>query len=148
MILIDANLLIYAGVMRQPQHEVAHAWLMEQFEAGYPVGIPWTSLVAYLRVSTNPRLFQNPASVDAAMGQVEKWLKVSNVWVPGPGERHARIFAELLRSVNAQGNLVPDAHLAAIAIEHGLELCTADGDFARFEGLRWKNPLRQPLRRA
>lgn len=148
MILVDANLLIYAALRESPQHDVAAKWLESQFRAGYRVGLPWMSLVAFLRIATNPKICQVPVSIGAAMGVVEAWLGMPNAWVPGPGERHARIFAELLRSVNAQGNLVPDAHLAAIAIEHGLELCTADGDFARFEGLRWKNPLRQGLRRA
>lgn len=107
-----------------------------------PRGLPWSSLIAYLRITTNPRLFERPATIAEAMGVLDAWLQFPNVWIPGPTERHRKIFWELAGGAKTTGNLVPDAHLAAIAIEHGLELCTADGAFSRFEGLRWKNPLR------
>ena len=143
MILIDANLLIYAGVKGQAEHPTAAAWLREQVTAGHRVGMPWHSLVAFLRITTNPRLFASPGTIDAALSIVEGWLRLPTVWIPQPTERHPQIFGRLLREVNAQGNLVPDCHLAALAMGHGLELCTTDGDFARFEGLRWMNPLKR-----
>lgn len=142
MILVDANLLIYAGVKEQAEHRVADAWLREQVATGHRIGIPWQSLVAFLRITTNPRLFARPATIEEALLLVESWLRLPMVWIPGPTERHTQILGRLLRDVNAQGNLVMDAHLAALAIEHGLQLCSTDGDFARFEGLRWRNPLK------
>ena len=159
MILIDANLLIYAGVspgtttattaaptpveLPQRQHAAASAWLQQQIDVGHPIGLPWQSLLAFLRISTNPRLFERPASIDAAWRIVDAWLQIPTVWIPTPTERHGQILGTLLRQANAQGNIITDAHLAALAIEHGLELCSTDGDFARFEGLRWRNPLRE-----
>lgn len=142
MILVDANLLIYAGVAGQADHEAARRWLGEEFAAGHRVGLPWPSLLAFLRVVTNPRLYERPATIEEALCVVEGWLSMPTAWVPGPTERHGEILARLLRLVNGLGNIVPDAHLAAVAIEHGLELCSTDSDFARFEGLRWRNPLR------
>jgi toxin-antitoxin system PIN domain toxin len=142
MILVDANLLIYAGIAGQKEHLAAAKWLAKQFAAGHRVGLPWPCLLAFLRISTNPRMYERPATIEEALAVVEGWLKLPTVWVPGPTERHGEILGGLLRHVRAQGNIIPDAHLAALAIEHGLELFSTDSDFARFEGLRWKNPLR------
>ncbi|MBL8240993.1 MAG: type II toxin-antitoxin system VapC family toxin [Bryobacterales bacterium] len=142
MILIDANLLIYAGVSEMAEHAAASGWLREQVAAGHRIGIPWPSFLAFLRITTNPRLFARPGTVNEAWRFVEDWLRLPMVWIPGPTERHGQILGRLLRDARAQGNLVVDCHLAALAIEHGLQLCTTDGDFARFEGLRWVNPLR------
>jgi toxin-antitoxin system PIN domain toxin len=142
MILLDANILIYAGIADQPQHREASDWLQYQLSLGHRIGIPWQSLLAFLRISTNPRLFERPASITDAWQVVQGWLSLPAVWIPGPTERHAVILGRLLHGVNAQGNIIADAYLAALAIEHGLELCSADYDFARFEGLRWQNPLR------
>jgi hypothetical protein len=140
MIFVDGNLLIYFGVAQMPQHWAADRWFREFVATGHRIGIPWP--LAFLRITTNPRLFAQPAAIDVAMRQVEGWLRLPMVWVPGPTERHGKIFATLLRQSNGTGNLVADCHLAALAIEHGLEMCSADGDFARFTGLRWVNPLR------
>jgi toxin-antitoxin system PIN domain toxin len=142
MILVDANLLIYCAVAQMPEHRAADRWLKGYLATGHRLGIPWPSILAFLRITTNPRLFAHPATIDGAMRQVEGWLRLPMVWVPGPTERHATIFASLLREANATGNLVADCHLAALAIEHGLQMCSTDGDFARFTGLRWVNPLR------
>ena len=142
MVLVDANLLIYAGVAGQAEHLAAAEWLYKEFTAGHRVGLPWPSLLAFLRISTNPRMYERPARIEEALGVVEGWLRFPTVWVPGPTARHGEILSGLLRQVRAQGNIVPDAHMAALAIEHGLELCSTDSDFARFEGLRWRNPLR------
>ena len=141
MILVDANLLIYAHVSTFHQHERARAWLDERLNGAAPVGLPWASLLAFLRLSTNPRVFDRPATVSDAWRQVLAWLGCESVWIPEPEARHREILGELLEAPGVQANLVPDAHLAAIAIEHGLILCSADGDFARFAGLHWENPL-------
>jgi hypothetical protein len=103
--------------------------------------LAWPSLVAFLRLVTNPRVFERPASTRAAWQQVEEWLDCESVWVPAPTERHRQVLGRLLSEVSVRANLVPDAHLAALAIEHGLLLASTDGDFARFPGLRLDNPL-------
>ena len=105
------------------------------------VGLPWECLLGFMRVVTNPRIYQMPAPVNVAWGQVEHWLSARNAWIPLPGNRHQEILGRLLTRLGGGAKLIPDAHLAALAIEHGLELCSTDGDFARFDGLRWVNPL-------
>lgn len=142
MILVDANLLVYAHVASVPQHERAHAWLDARLNGSTQVALPWPSLLAFVRLISNPRVFARPLSVADAWKQAESWLKIPVVWVPGPTERHKDVLGSLLSGVGFRPNLVPDAHLAALAIEHGLSLCSADGDFARFAGLRWENPLK------
>lgn len=144
MILVDANLLIYSVNSAAPQHVVARSWLDTCLDGSERVGLPWTSLLAFLRIVTNPRVFQRPLSMADAWDQVDAWLGSGPAWVPAPTERHPAILARLLAVPGAHGNLVPDAHLAALAIEHGLELNSTDGDFARFAGLRWRNPLMAP----
>jgi len=141
VILVDANLLIYAYVPELPQHEAARAWLEEQLSTAPRVGLPWPSLLAFVRLVTNPRVFERPASIAEAWARVEEWLKLPSVWVPLPTDRHTEVLGELMRKAVDRAQLVPDAHLAALAIEHGLVLCSTDGDFARFPGLRWQNPL-------
>jgi len=107
--------------------------------------MPWPSLLAFLRLVTNPRVFERPASMRAAWQQVEEWLGCEAVWIPAPTERHREVIGRLLSAASVRANLVPDAHLAALAIEHGLVLASTDGDFARFPGLRSENPLAGPL---
>lgn len=141
MILVDANLLIYAHVASLPQHERAREWLDSQLNGYAPVGLPWPSLLAFLRLVTNPRVFEQPEPVASAWEQVRAWLACDVVWIPQPGERHAELLGELLALPGMQANLVPDADLAALALEHGLTLYSTDGDFARFPRLRWVNPL-------
>ncbi|HSQ79574.1 MAG TPA: TA system VapC family ribonuclease toxin [Casimicrobiaceae bacterium] len=143
MILLDANLLIYSHVASFRQHGPAKAWLDAQLAAGGRVGMPWASLLAFLRIVTNPRVFERPESMADAWRQVQAWLDVDTVWIPDATDRHRVVVGSLLESTVTRANLVPDAHLAAIAIEHGLVLCSTDGDFARFPGLRWENPLRR-----
>ena len=142
MILVDANLLIYAHVASLPEHPAAHAWLDAALNGTSRVGLPWPSLLAFLRVVTNPRIFERAEPVEEAWSQVGAWLACDLAWIPQPGDRHGAVLGSLLAATRAQANLIPDAHLAAIAIEHGLTLCSTDGDFARFPGLRWQNPLR------
>ncbi len=142
MILLDANLLIYAHVESFSQHAPARGWLDTQLGAGGRVALPWASLLAFLRIVTNPRVFERPEPMGDAWRQVEAWLSVDTVWTPEPTERHRDVMGALLGASVARANLVPDAHLARLSIEHGLVLCSTDGDFARFPGLRWENPLR------
>lgn len=148
MTLVDANLLVYAHVVSFPRHARAREWLDAQLSGPTRVALPWPSLLAFLRLVTNPRVFDRPEPMPSAWRQVEEWLACDAVWVPTPGERHAEILGNLLAEPGVQANLVPDAHLAALAIEHGLLLSTSDGDFARFPGLRWANPLQEPRRPA
>ncbi len=142
MILVDANILIYAVDSDAERHETARAWLDDRLSGTAPVGLPWPVLLAFLRLTTNPRIFPQPLPMAAAWKQVGAWLDAGPVWIPQPTSRHAEILASLLARPGVQGNLVPDAHLAALAIEHGLTLCSSDGDFARFERLNWSDPLR------
>ena len=141
MIVVDANLLLYVKIADLPQHRRAAAWFEQCVREVSRIGLPWPSLLGFLRISTNPRVFSRPLSIAQAWEQVEEWLDLPGVWVPQPTEQHARVVGQLLREANAGGNLVPDAHLAAIALEHGLEVCSTDADFARFAGVRWRNPL-------
>jgi toxin-antitoxin system PIN domain toxin len=141
MILVDTNLLLYAKVRDFPQHDAARAWLDERLNDITGVGLPWQSLLAFVRLSSNPRIFQRPLPTSEAWVQVEEWLSCRNAWVPEPTERHGEILRSLLQSVGNRSNLIPDAHLAALAMEYGLILCSSDADFSRFQGLRWRNPL-------
>jgi toxin-antitoxin system PIN domain toxin len=141
MILIDANILIYAHVSSFAQHTFARDWLDQQLNASAPVGLPWVSLLAFLRLVTNPRVFEYPERIGDAWQQVCTWLTCETAWVPQPTERHANILGKFLALPGVHGNLVPDAHLAALAVEHGLTLYSTDGDFARFQELRWINPI-------
>jgi toxin-antitoxin system PIN domain toxin len=141
VILVDANLLVYARVSSLPQHAAAREWLDFRLNDGPRVGLPWASLLTFVRLVSSRRIFERPERVTTAWGQVERWLGLESVWVPLPSDRHAVLLRKLLSDVGERPDLVPDAHLAALAIEHGLELCSADGDFARFSGLRWRNPL-------
>jgi hypothetical protein len=141
VILVDANILVYATDPRAEHHEQARSWLDGQLSGDSRVGLPWESLLAYMRLVTNPRVFERPQALKVAWRHVEDWLDCECVWVPVPGASHRSILARLLRDLGGGPKLIPDAHLAALAIEHGLALCSNDGDFARFKGLRWVNPL-------
>lgn len=140
MILIDANLLIYAVSQQVPQHRPARVWLDRQLNT-VRVGLPWFSLLAFVRLVGNPRIFETPRSVTEAWQQVEAWLSLPGTWIPTPTNLHQETLGRLIPILRDQPRLVPDAHLAALAIEHDLTLCSADKDFERFPGLRWENPL-------
>ncbi len=144
MILVDANLLIYAYDTSSSFHAPARRWLEEVLSAPAPVCLPWASLLAFLRITTDRRILRTPFSGAEAAGIVQELLQVGTVRVPEPTSRHWQILERLITGDQATGPLVTDAHLAALAIEHGAELCTTDRDFARFQGLRWRNPLVQP----
>jgi toxin-antitoxin system PIN domain toxin len=141
VILVDANVLIYAHVSTSKQHRQARDWLDRQLSGFASVGLPWPSLLAFLRLVTNPRVFERPEPMADAWRQVCNWLACESAWIPQPTERHAEIMSDLLALPGIRSNLIPDVHLAALAIEHGLTLCSADGDFARFPGLSWLNPI-------
>ena len=141
MIVIDTNLLIYASVRNVPQYEASRRWLDQQLNELPRVGLPWSSLLSFVRLITNPRIFPGALSVSAAWRHVEKWLSWRSVWIPVPTRRHSEILGSLLCLPGMNTDLVQDAHLAALAIEHDLTLCTSDGDFSRFPGLRWQNPI-------
>lgn len=142
MILVDANLLVYAHVQDMPQHEASRAWLDRQLNATPRVGFAWPSLLAFVRLTSNPRIFPRPLTVADAWKQAAAWLAAPSAWTPLPTDEHPAILGRLLRAEpGLRADLVPDAHLAALAIEHGLTLCSADGDFARFPDLAWQNPL-------
>lgn len=141
MILIDANVLLYAYNPSAPQHKRARDWLQDTLSKPEPAGLAWITILAFLRLTTNPRVFDTPFLPEEAIPIVSSWLMRSNVSILQPGERHWQIFSSLLTATHARGALVMDAHLAALAIEHGASLGTTDNDFARFPGLRVVNPL-------
>lgn len=141
MILVDANLLLYAYDPDSPQHEASRRWLEERLSGTTLVRFAWITLWAFLRISTNPRVFVRPLTPGEAHAIIGSWLERPNAGVAEPGERHLEILGTLLDEGQAAGPLVMDAALAALAIEHGATLCTTDRDFSRFPGLDWHAPL-------
>ena len=139
--LVDANLLLFARDTHSPFHAASRRWLTDRLNGPVRVGLPWQSLVAFVRISTHPRAYERPLSPDVAWRQVRAWLDAEPAWVPSPTSRHGQVLGQLITAHHLRGNLVSDAHVAALAIEHGLELCSADSDFARFPEVRWRNPL-------
>lgn len=139
--LVDANLLLFARDADSPFHSRARDWLTAQLNGPVRVGLPWQSLVAFCRISTHPRAYERPLDPDEAWQQVAEWLRAEPVWTPHPTECHAEVYGQLLRRYQIRGNLASDAHLAALAIEHGLGIRSADTDFARFTEITWSNPL-------
>lgn len=141
MILVDANILLYAEDSLHPRHEQARAWWDAQLSGNEIVCLCWTVLCAFIRIATNPRVFENPLSLEQAAARVQGWLDQPCTRLIHPTERHWIVFQQVLADGQALANLVTDAHLAALAIEHGCELASTDSDFARFPKLKWKNPL-------
>lgn len=142
MRIVDVNLLLYALDETSPRHEKALPWLEDALSGPTTVGLPWTVLLAFVRLSTRGAVFASPLTSDEALDIVDMWLALPSVVVVQPGRRHAAVLRELLTATGTAGNLVPDAHLAALSIEHGAELCSSDADFSRFPGVRWVDPLR------
>lgn len=140
--LVDANLLIYAVDIRAAHHQQAAAWLTGVLNGDERVELPWQSIGAFTRIMTNPRVTARPLGGEEAWDLVMGWLAADAVWIPPATERTAAVYRRLLGQTTITSNLVPDAQLAALAIEHGVTLCSADSDFARFPDLRWENPLR------
>lgn len=144
MKLVDANLLLYATDTRSPRHVAARSWLEQQLSGDETIAFTWVVLLAFVRLSTHPQIFARPLSADRAFDVVGRWLRQPCVVIVHPGDRHVAVMQQLLRPFGTAGNLVNDAHLAALAIEHGAELNSCDADFSRFSGLRWINPLNAP----
>jgi uncharacterized protein len=144
LILLDANLLLYAYHPQATQYRAARKWLEESLSGPEPVGLCWQTLLAFLRISTNHRVFERPLTADEAGTIVSSWLAVPAAVVLTPGERYWAILHGLLKSAQVAGPLVTDAALAALSIEHGTTLCTTDRNFSRFPGLKILNPLATP----
>jgi toxin-antitoxin system PIN domain toxin len=141
MKILDVNLLIYAVNRDSPLHMKAKAWLENTLAEAEPLGFCWVVILAFVRLTTKPGLFQKPFTPERAFNLVEEWLEQPGARIVQPGQRHLSILRELLTPLGTAGNLTSDAHLAALAIEQSAQLCSCDNDFARFPGLRWKNPL-------
>lgn len=141
MIIIDVNLLIYVVDQSKPQHARAKEWWESTLNSEETIGLPWVSLLAFLRLTTRRGLFDRPLSIEEAFDLVDAWLACENVRIVEASPRHAVRLRSLLLQCGSAANLTTDAHLAALAMEHGAELCSADADFGRFVGLRWRNPL-------
>jgi toxin-antitoxin system PIN domain toxin len=141
VIVSDVNLLLYAYDATSTHHERARSWLEERLSGVEAFGFAWVTLLAFVRLGTNPRVFESPFRVDEALDVVDAWLGAPCATVLHPGPRHAVLLRQLLEPLGAAGNLTIDAHLASLAVEQDAELCSADTDFSRFPGLRWRNPL-------
>ncbi len=141
MILVDANLLIYAIDSDSPRHSEAKRCIEGLFSGTERIGLPWIVVLAFLRVTTNSRAVQRPITPEVAIEFLDSWLDRPNAELIGPGTNHWPILRNLLRSTGTAGNLTSDAHVAALALEHGCDIYSADHDFARFPGVRHVNPL-------
>ena len=141
MILVDANILIYAIDQDSPHHERARRWLEETLSGDTWVGLPWIVILAFIRVTTRSGIVRNPLLPEQALAFVDSWLRQPHVMAVGPGEHHWRILSNLLRANGTAGNLTSDAHVAALALEHGGAVVSADSDFRRFSGVTVVNPL-------
>jgi uncharacterized protein len=144
VILVDANLLLYAVNVDSPHHKSARTWLEKTLSSSTRVGLSWLVVLAFLRITTRSGIFQRPLTPDQAMEYVDAWLELPNVALVGPGRRHWEILRSLLRAAGTAGNLTSDAHLGALAIEHGYPIFSTDGDFRRFQGVQHVNPLAEP----
>ena len=141
MIIPDANLILYAHNEADPDHEAARAWWEDLLAGPGPVGIPIVVVLAFLRLSTSPRVLQVPLSPGQSAGLVAGWFATPAVSLLNPGRDHMQVFLELVKTAGVAGNLTTDAQIAALAIEHHGVVHSSDHDFGRFPGLRWKNPL-------
>lgn len=141
MIVVDLNLLLYATNEDALLHERARRWWEQLVSSGQPIGLAWTVVLGFLRLTTNHRVMPHPLAPDQAMAIIDDWFGQPSVRPLEPTARHWAIVKEILAPLGTAGNLTSDAHLAALAIEHGARLLSTDNDFARFAGLRWSNPL-------
>ena len=141
MILVDANLLIYAIDRDSPHHRRAHRWLEDTFSETTAVGLAWIVILAFLRLTTRPGILRRPLRPEQALAFVDDWLAQPYVRAVGPGENHWAVLRSLVKASGTAGNLTSDAHLAALAIEQGCTVCSTDSDFKRFAGLVHVNPL-------
>ncbi len=141
MILVDANLLLYAVNSDSPHHERARLWLEQTLSSPTRIGLAWVVILGFVRVVTRNGIFRHPLSAEEALAYVDSWLELPNVSAVGPGDRHWPILRNLVAAVGTAGNLTSDAHLAALALENGCPVYSADHDFKRFPGIRHINPL-------
>lgn len=139
--LVDANILLYSVDSESPHHAPASEWLTAALNGPRRVGLPWQSLHAFLRIATNPRATREPLSAREAWEQVEDWLAAPAAWIPQPGGGHRQILGRLVRDLDLRAGLLTDGVLAALCIEYGLSVVSADSDFARFGELEWTNPV-------
>ena len=137
----DVNLLLHAHDSGSPRHRAAREWWETLMNGAVTIGLPWAAVLGFIRIATNPRIFNNPLDVNSACTYVRSWLGRPQTVLIHPGDRHADILFALLEAAGSAGNLTTDAHLAALAIEHQGALHSTDADMARFPGLRWANPL-------
>jgi toxin-antitoxin system PIN domain toxin len=140
-VLVDANILLYAVDEDSPRHDMAKTWMERALNGPRRVGIPWVSITAFLRIVTNGRALREPLTSSQAWEIVEAWLDAPSVWVPAPGAGHREILGRLISSLDLRANLISDAVLAALCVEHGLQMISADSDFARFTDISWHNPI-------
>jgi len=137
----DVNLLLYAYDSESPRQAAAREWLEDTLSGAETVAFAWAVIVGFIRIATNPAIFRQPLDAGGALDLADSWLARPAVTVVHPTDRHAAVLRDLLTPLGAAGNLTSDAHLAALAIEHGATLCSSDNDFSRFAGLRWVDPL-------
>ena len=142
MILVDANILLYAYDSSSPEHAKARTWWERRLSLPEPILLAWVTLLAFIRIGTNSRALRTPMTIEEACGHVASWLDRPMVRFAEPTEQHWAVLSRLLIDEHASANLVTDAHLAALAMEHGATLASSDRDFKRFPGLRWEDPLR------
>jgi toxin-antitoxin system PIN domain toxin len=139
--LIDLNILLYAVNRDSPRHSQAKAWVERMFSGEESVALAWVVLLGFLRIATNGRVLPHPLAPEEAVDVVSGWLRQPPVCILHPGEEHWQVLTSLVAESGTAGNLTTDAHLAALAIENGCELCSTDSDFGRFRRVRWTNPL-------
>jgi toxin-antitoxin system PIN domain toxin len=140
VVIVDANVLVHATDEDAPLHERAREWLLAVLARGEPIGFAWLVLLAFVRLSTHPAVFPRPLTPEQAMGVVELWLGQPTAVLVEPGHRHLPLLRGLLLESGTAANLVNDAHLAALALEHGATIVSFDRDFGRFAGVRWALP--------
>ena len=141
MIVPDINLLIYAYNSSQAEHKSSKDWWESVLSSNEVIGLPWTVILGFIRLTTNRKVFSNPISLDQALAVIESWLEIETVSLINPGSKHFETFSKQLKEINVAGNMTTDAHLASLAIEYQATLYSNDSDFSRFSGLRWINPL-------
>lgn len=139
--LLDANVLLYSVDESAHHHAACAEWVSNAFSGVKRIGLPWQTIGAFLRISTHPRVFSRPLTAQDAWSIVDRWISAPHCWIPETSARTARILGELITTLDIRGNLVTDAQLAALAIEHGVPIVSLDSDFARFEGLNWIKPV-------
>jgi len=140
VIIPDINILVHAYNLDSREHQPARRWWESTLRSPRPIGLPWATMLGFMRVSTIPRLTKRPLFPREATARVRSWLSAPNVQIVIPGETHAQLVFGMLEELGTAGNLTTDVHLAALAMEYNAEIATTDADFARFRGLRWFNP--------